>query len=177
MSTPYENEYGDWFNTNNEVFFERNLKSRLDHIPFFKSIQKYKDNGLKYDEKLKEQALLNIKKNPIKYFKNWIFNISRTFTNSPKTNKEMFSISFFQPLSSIFFSFIFVMFLLSCAYFLLFYRNSYLTYLTVFCLIYFLGISLISSMQRFLFPLYPLVLFIITQFIVEFSKQNNLKNS
>jgi len=176
MSTPYENEYGDWFDTTYDAFFDKYSKNRNDHIPFFKSIEKYKNNGLEYDKKLKEQALLNITRNPSKYFKNWIFNISRTFTNSPKTNKGELKISVFQPLNTILFSFILVLFTISCFYYLINYKNNYISILVIFCLVYLGGISLISSMQRFLLPVYPIIIFIIVNFFqaVLIKKNNQL---
>lgn len=163
MSTPYEDEFGDWFPTHHDAFFDKTFLERKEHVPFFNSLKPFKNDGLEYDIRLKKQALINIKHNPGKFFKNWILNISRTFTNNPRTSKQGLSVSIFQPLNSVYFSFILVCFVLSCIYLSLKPTNKIPFYISVFSLVYLFGISLLSSMQRFLFPIYPLILFSIIQ--------------
>jgi 4-amino-4-deoxy-L-arabinose transferase-like glycosyltransferase len=87
MSTPFENEYGDW---NNETF-TANLDDadiagstthlKINHLKDIDEVSKY--TGVEKDDAYKRLALENIKTHPKKYFKNIISNISRAVFGFP----------------------------------------------------------------------------------------------
>ena len=90
MSTPHEEEYGEWLNYN-----YYNIGTKIDHdiVPGsekiivsnyrkdFEVISKYK--GAERDDVYKKIAIQNIKSNPVKYIKNCVSNIGRFFFNYP----------------------------------------------------------------------------------------------
>jgi len=90
MSSPNENEYGDW---NNETFTANCLNKsknncnaeyfRNSHETFFKRISNI--DPIERDTKLKDAAINNILNNPIKYANNWISNISRMLLATPNS--------------------------------------------------------------------------------------------
>lgn len=89
MSTPYENEYGDWKVpelTNNQyptlfksaeviAILKKNHAKELSFI--------LKHNEIEQDELFKQKALDNIKKNPSKFIGNYYYNFSRMLFNFP----------------------------------------------------------------------------------------------
>ena len=94
MSTPYEDEYGDWFPAS-ESFFNspeslniRNQNSSIknERIVFIKSLDSL--NGIEKDERLKSKALNNITNNKIKYLKNIIYNFGGMAFRYPFTRYE-----------------------------------------------------------------------------------------
>ena len=172
MSTPIEEEYGDWFPTQYETFFE---SQRTYHYPFFKSLENIKENGIEYDKKLKSKAIENIINHPFKFFKNYLNNLNRTFTNSPKSKIRSSTLSIFHFPNNIYFSFILMLYFISVLN-NIFRKKKIILVLSIFTLIYILGVSTLSSLQRFLFPIYPIVILIIFEFITNDFKQilNNI---
>jgi hypothetical protein len=87
MSTPYEGEYGDWFQFPiDPVIKDNNLPETevhltLNHKKDFDEILNYK--GIQRDDAYKRIAIKNIKSNPGKFFKNCISNVGRMFFNYP----------------------------------------------------------------------------------------------
>jgi len=89
MSTPYEQEYGDWKLpelTNKQ--YPTSFKSvevvailKKNHSAEIKAILKH--NELEQDELFKQAAINNIKKNPAKFLKNYYYNFSRMLFNFP----------------------------------------------------------------------------------------------
>jgi hypothetical protein len=79
MSTPYENEYGDWFSSR-DVAENPSLASH--HGRFFSKLSTIKD-GVTMDDRFKEAAVQNISAHPIKYFKNWLANVGRLLFSYP----------------------------------------------------------------------------------------------
>lgn len=88
MSTPFENEYGDWnnedFNANcnlgqpcNADKFRVNHQTEIDYIKGFKGVEK--------DDMYKKIAIDNIRKHPLKYIKNCFSNISRLLFGIPNS--------------------------------------------------------------------------------------------
>jgi 4-amino-4-deoxy-L-arabinose transferase-like glycosyltransferase len=89
MSTPYENEYGDWklpYLTNNQypilfksaevvAILKKNHAQELNFI--------LKHNEFEQDELFKQAAVKNIKKNPFKFARNYYYNFSRMLFNFP----------------------------------------------------------------------------------------------
>lgn len=172
MSTPFEEEFGDWFPTDYEIFFKSN---RTNHYPFFKSLENIKENGIEYDKKLKSKAIENIVNNPFKFFKNYLNNLKRTFTNSPKSKIRSATLSIFHVPNNIYFSFLFMLYFISVIN-NVFRKKKIILILSIFTLIYIFGVSTLSSLQRFLFPIYPIVILIIFEFITNDFKQilNNI---
>ncbi|HEY8783379.1 MAG TPA: glycosyltransferase family 39 protein [Mucilaginibacter sp.] len=89
MSTPYENEYGDWKVpdlTNNQyptlfksaeviAILKKNHAKELSFI--------LKHNEVEQDELFKQKAIGNIKKSPLKFIRNYFYNFSRMLFNFP----------------------------------------------------------------------------------------------
>lgn len=90
MSTPYENEYGDW-----KVPY---LTNRQYPTPLFKSAEAVavlkknhakelsfilKHNEMEQDELFKQKAIENIKNHPLKFAANYYYNFSRMLFNFP----------------------------------------------------------------------------------------------
>ncbi|MGZ3754395.1 MAG: ArnT family glycosyltransferase [Mucilaginibacter sp.] len=89
MSTPYNTEYGDWKlpNLSNNQY-PTSFKSpegvallKKNHAKELSTILKY--NELKQDELFKQQAIINIKTNPLKFARNYYYNFSRMLFNFP----------------------------------------------------------------------------------------------
>jgi 4-amino-4-deoxy-L-arabinose transferase-like glycosyltransferase len=89
MSTPYENEYGDWkvpYLTNNQypslfksaetvVLLKKNHSKEVSFI--------LKHNEIEQDILFKQAAINNIKKHPLKFAANYYYNFSRMLFNFP----------------------------------------------------------------------------------------------
>ena len=94
-STPYENEFGNWFNERHVLYDQiptgredvmANLDQlRANHREFFKSIDTL--NWIDRDDVLKSKAIENMKNHPGKYLKNTAANISRFFFHLPFSNR------------------------------------------------------------------------------------------
>jgi len=89
MSTPYDNEYGDWklpYLTNKQypmMFKAAEVASilKMNHNTEITSILKYDE--LEQDELFKQAAIRNIKNNPRKFLANCVNNFSRMLFNFP----------------------------------------------------------------------------------------------
>ncbi len=91
MSTPYENEYGEWHNStialydaieksdSTKMFNEKLLQDN--HRADYEEIYKYK--GVEQDDAFKKKAIENIKNHPVKFLKNIIANAGRLLFNFP----------------------------------------------------------------------------------------------
>jgi len=191
-SSPYPSDMGEWhtLQINHDHFAARYSKfSGLDslylrkvndiiineinsnHKDFADSI---KDNDiLEYDQALRDKAISNIKSYPISFIKNWILNSGRLLVGIPHAiyHKPPFS-PHFTLLNTIKSSFL--LFLLIVSIFLSL-RNKWietqlLTSTILILIIYLGGQSLLSvQSQRFLLPVYPLIILIIS-----LSLHNNL---
>ena len=78
MSTPYKNEFGDWFSIN-DVYAMPQLSKN--HMEFFKELAPI--SKFEQDQKLKKKALENIRSYPTKYLRNWAANVGRLLFNYP----------------------------------------------------------------------------------------------
>ena len=176
MSTPYENEYGDWFPPDRRALipveskFVKNNRNvvKENHSDFLMSLEKL--NGIEKDSKLKERALSNIKNNPLKYFKNIIYNFSRMAFRYPFTRFESLPILII--ISVFHFSFLFVPLIYSILMIVSERKKQFIIPL-IFFSIYLGGSLLVSSTVRFVFPVYPLIFYIISAILIE--KKWNLK--
>ena len=171
MSTPYEDEFGDWFSPvldeNNRVRYSakgsRTTIPKLNppfyqrHNLFLSSISKM--NGLEKDAELKKEAIKNIIENPYKYSKNVLYNISRIFLREPFTDRKLKP--FFK---LIFYShgiILLVGYLFSLLSTFITRNNFFIKLSTIFVLITLSLTSLLSAESRFLFPFYGIFLSLI----------------
>lgn len=149
MSTPYENELGDW----HVPTLEEDSTLMKNHGVFFASIDHL--GPVEKDEALKHQAILNIKTHPKKYLYNWIANVGRTFFSHP--------LSFLKPSNGLFHYlfpniFLIVFAALTALPTVRYYKHFplELLILLLFTLVYLGGISVMASYPRFLFPVVPI---------------------
>jgi len=166
MSTPYENEYGSWFNES----FTANLIDadiagttsllKLNHQKDIDYILKYK--GVQKDDAYKKIAVNNIKTHPIKYIKNIIANISNLLFGFPGTytyQRPLLKIWYFSILYSLMI-FCFIPTIINWR------KISYcIRFLLVFAFIYFGGSSLVSGGNRQFVIIVPVLLFWIAYII------------
>jgi hypothetical protein len=88
MSTPHENEYGDWtcldstyvFSVGNRIVGSYD-SLKVHHQANFEEVSNL--NNIELDEALKRMAIVNIKSNPIKFIQNCISNIGRMLFDYP----------------------------------------------------------------------------------------------
>ena len=148
---------------------------KSDHQPFLNTLAAY-NNPVLRDNYLKKSALENIKNHPFIFARNWLLNSGRLLIGYPHA-------VYFKPPYSPVLSLInilkssLLLFLL-IASLLLFLRNihlfdNYIQVVVLFATIYLLGQSLLAvQSQRFLIPLYPLLLLFIS---VIFGRLINIK--
>lgn len=142
MSTPYEGELGDFF-----------IRKSKYHKEFHKQLVGL--SPIERDNEFKKQAFKNIINHPMKYFKNWMANVSRLFFNYPYSYE-------LQRLSNLFY-FIPNMFLVVFSVVCLFptYKGRKQIPFEIYALIFFAlvslgGHSIVSSEQRYLWPFVPI---------------------
>ena len=172
MSTPFENEYGDWFSAN--IDFE-NQKVRIlteqsrttipkgndtyyeDHVPFLLSINN--KSGVERDSLLKEKAIQNIIENPFKFSKNIIWNISRIFLRTPFTDRELkksFKFIFYTHGLALI-----IGYLISVISMFFINKDKLTIGFLIFISITLFGTSMLSAESRFLFPIYGIFIALI----------------
>lgn len=89
MSTPFEDEYGDWFpdattyTDSTPINYKEFIISN--HLRDLKEINKF--SGIARDEAYKKIAIDNIKNYPVKFFQNCISNVGRIIFNYPYSYK------------------------------------------------------------------------------------------
>jgi hypothetical protein len=151
MSTPYEDEFGDWYD------FEKVRESRqlAKHHRFFEKLEVLP--SLQRDDELKMQAIKNIMKHPVKYLKNVSANIGRMLFNYPY--------SFVPQKKRTFFYIIPNMFIVVCSIMCIypyFARRKIIPgeihIMVVFFLISFAGSALVSAYPRQFMVLVPVLL-------------------
>lgn len=188
MSTPYKNEFGDWFpssidpKTKKISYLTENSRTTVpksnppyyeNHEPFFISIKN--KNGVMKDEFLKEKALENIFNHPVKYLQNIGWNISRIFFRAPFTDRELktsFKIIFYTHGFILLVGFIFT--LCSTIYFK---NKTSIKIALLFVLVTLLGTSLLSAESRFLFPYYGIFISLIFIQLKKIYSWSSLKKS
>ncbi|WP_289063699.1 hypothetical protein [uncultured Zobellia sp.] len=91
-STPYENEYGNWFSFNDVLYGSSKTYSSDDAYDNLESLSRnHKQNFIELqslthiqrDSALKSLAITNMKAHPIKYLKNTVANAGRLFFHYP----------------------------------------------------------------------------------------------
>lgn len=163
MSTPYENEYGDW---QGEKGMHRSPQILNNHRAFYREISKH--SGILRDEAFKRKAIQNIVDNPIKYFKNWLANIGRLLFNYPYSYESQKLSTYFYFLPNMFLVVISVL----CIY-PSYMRRKFIPdeiyVLLISGLISFGGSSLLSAYNRQFMPLVPIfalwIAFILTRIV------------
>ena len=168
MSTPYENEYGDW---NNENFgagindperpgVAENLKRN--HQQDVDEVRKY--TGVEKDEAYKKMAVRNIKAHPVKFAKNIMANISNLLFGFPG------SYTYQRPLLKIWYFAILFSLMLFCLIptIINWKRIQYsIRFLLVFAFIFLGGSALVGGYSRQFVIIIPLLLFWIAYIIHE----------
>jgi hypothetical protein len=151
MSTPYNNELGDWFSMKDVE--ERPELSQ--HRDFFDKIDGFSDIGK--DDALRNQAKSNISNYPLKYAINWAANIGRLLFSYPFSYTPQKLSTYFYIVPNMF---IIVLLVLSIYPAILRYKIiPYEIYaLILFALIAFSGTSLLSGYDRQFRPLVPIIL-------------------
>lgn len=92
MSTPYNNEYGDWklpqLNNNQYPLLFKSPEGaamlKKNHSREIGFILKHK-NEVEQDELFKQTAIKNIENKPVKFISNYLYNLSRMLFNFPYT--------------------------------------------------------------------------------------------
>lgn len=150
MSTPYENEFGDW----NVSRFDKFLDKKQERKEFLEKIPKL--NRIERDEAYKREAIKNIKSYPEKYAINWLANIGRIFFSYPYSYKKQSFRTYFTIIPNMFIVVLGIIF-------------SYITFinrkkisleiflLLIFISIYLFGNSLVSDGRRVLFLALPII--------------------
>ena len=176
MSTPYENEYGDFFPATEGLgglSYSRKKKKKNNnlkenHIMFIKTLNGL--NGVEKDQRLKKESIKNIISYPTKYLKNIIYNFGRISIRYPFTNREV------KPLLLLILIFHFSLLLFPL---LLSIKKiiSNVIYekiiITPFFSVFLLGTLLLSAESRFIFPIYPILIYIISSLFVNEKTINN----
>lgn len=91
MTSPHPGEFGEWFNSNLEVYCDNDPVIECISDKYLKKnhgkIMEYalKLNPIERDNYLKKIALENIRNFPVKYLKNYINNFSRVLFNFPNS--------------------------------------------------------------------------------------------
>ena len=176
MSTPYENEYGDFFPATeglgglsySRTTTQKNNNLKENHIMFIKTLNGL--NGVEKDQRLKKESIKNIISYPTKYLKNIIYNFGRISIRYPFTNREV------KPLLLLILIFHFSLLLFPL---LLSIKKiiSNVIYekiiITTFFSVFLLGTLLLSAESRFIFPIYPILIYIISSLFVNEKTINN----
>lgn len=152
MSTPYENELGNWRNSGE-------LQQNPNHKVFMDSIAKL--NSLQRDEAYKTAAIENIKSHPKKYFSNWVANVGRLLFSYPYSNSEQTIKTYWTIIPNMF---VIVIIVLTFALSILHYKKfpEGLILLFLFILIYLFGSTLISAYRRMFYVTMPFWVFFIS---------------
>jgi len=149
MSNPCENEYGSWINEK----FKQNEKNsvagrpipllKMNHQKDIDEVLKYK--GVQKDDAYKRIAIQNIKKNPLKYSKNVLANISCLLFDFPQTYTYQRIL-----LKIWYFSILYTLILISLVLTIFNWRNIpfHIKFIVVFAFIYLGGSSLLSGASR-----------------------------
>ena len=194
MSTPFENEYGDWSGYPNLTHEPYTIPGSMDQIEMnhkkdFETILENKQvqedhvrngviygnpyNGIVQDDLLKKIAIQNIKAHPIKFLQNCISNVGRIVFNYPASyTLQKPSTLFRLPINGVLLVFAFFCLIPT----LLNWRNVpfSIRFLLLFALIYLGGSILGSAGPRMLTVALPILLFWIS-FISEKTIKINLK--
>ena len=174
MSTPYQNEYGDWFKTSSfldtnsygqlednysrSVLLARDSSLFINHGPFLLSLEGL--NPIETDLKLKRKAIENIQESPQKFIQNWFANIGRFFFHYPYSYRDQTLNTYLILIPSMLILFIFCFILYP--FIILFIKDhvSVKAFLVYF-LLYFLVSSLLCAYSRMSILIFPIMMLLI----------------
>ncbi|MDG2492814.1 MAG: hypothetical protein P8M60_08675 [Flavobacteriaceae bacterium] len=176
MSTPFKNEYGDWFQAsenlgglkNSKTTFYKKNNLRENHSEFLKSLSGL--NGVEKDQRLKKKAIENITSNKIKYLKNIVSNFGRISIRYPFTNRQVYPL--FLIIFICHFSILMLPLILSIKKILsnlIYEKIIILTFFSVFLA----ETLLLSADSRFIFPTYPIIIYLISNIFINEKTINN----
>jgi hypothetical protein len=155
MSSPFKEEYGDWFSISNLSQNESLIKN---HGEFWNKIKNM--NELEMDEALKSKALENAFAHPLKYSFNILCNFGRMFFSYPYSYTFQKPTTYFYLIpNSVFFIFLVLSFILLIKKIKK--LDYYIYFILVFMIIYICGVSLGSAAPRYLTIMYPEFILII----------------
>ena len=145
MSTPFADELGDWKTISS-------LRENPNHKKFIDSLLKL--YPIEQDEAFKKQAIIYIKKHPVKYVQNWVANIGRLLFSYPNTSKYQSISTFYTLLPNMF---LLVFMIMALWMHLLFPRKVpfEIWVLLLFIMVYLFGSSLVSAYRRQFFITLP----------------------
>jgi hypothetical protein len=167
MASPYTDEYGSWFSTNPKGFYGSNPIHVKNHTDFIKSINHLSGDGVGYDAALKQKAIEQIKNHPKKYIQNVVLNFGRLFTPYGYTDGAAY-VSWLKVPQLLAGVLTFWMGLVSAVIIVVYFRNTFYLPILLFVIISVGLMSLVSAYQRFLFPLYPLFIFLISALFLRY---------
>lgn len=192
MSTPYQNELGDWYGStflindttkyselkDNDYFnyillTARDSVMRANHGEFFKELQSL--GPIKTDETLKRKAIKNIRNHPTKFIKNWIANVGRLFFHYPFSYRDQTINTFIVLIPSFILLLMFVFSTITAVKKWTFIPNE-LKILLLISLIYIGGSSLVSAYGRMFLPVIPVFLIWICYIFDKFIEIKIIKN-
>jgi hypothetical protein len=183
MTSPYENEYGSWINIGRafsgtdlskkhpqgKVYFQYaevfDSVIAKNHREFFESIMN--NSKVDFGDAQIAKSIENIRTYPIKYFKNWIANVSRMFLNYPFSYRMANMQDVLPHIFSIPLIFLFLISLYPA------YKHRKrvspgLFFTGLIFLFYFLGSSVVSAYSRMSVPIIPFMILFSTYSIASF---------
>lgn len=162
MSTPFENEYGDWNDAKFRAYCDYDTTMPCNAHLFAKNHQAdydtiYQLDGVARDDAFKRKAIENIKTYPIKYLKNMLANGSRLFFSIPNSYQPIKKQNIFRIIPNIF-----VLILFMYCLFISIRKSKYVSaslFFMLIILISYLGATLlVSAQQRQLYVVLPLII-------------------
>ena len=161
MSTPYAEEFGDWFNAdlqpNGSIDGSaENAQQKLieNHQQHHNKILRY--TGVERDDAFKRKGFENIRNYPVKYFKNWIANIGRLLFNYPQSYRKP-GIGMYLNMIPNMFVVVLGALLIVPAFKISRNIPFFMKFLMLLCLIYLAGSSLVSAMIRMFYIIVPII--------------------
>jgi hypothetical protein len=143
MSTPYEDEYGDW-----------NIRDSQKHRAYYIENAKKNLSAIELDDEYKRKAMENIINYPKKYFLNWLANIGRLLFNYPYSYDKQKLNTYFYLIPNMFI----VVFIILMIYPTYLSRKSIpfeMFGLIHFGLVAFMGSTFLDAENRYFWPLVP----------------------
>ncbi len=169
MSTPYENELGDWHyfkGLPDDHFIKQNHKDFFESIEHLPHVEK--------DMALKRQAFENIANHKLKYFKNYLLNIERLFIMYPTAFQERpmkdYLINFLPNIIVFFLLFLAVILILARAIII----SPMINFLLLLTVIYVGLTCLFSAFTRFLYPAMPIMILFISMVFSSLKKKETV---
>jgi hypothetical protein len=167
MSTPYLNEYGDWYYYNPtkgfvEIIDECQTKIIVkNHQKDFEYI--YKLKGVQRDDAFKTLAINNIRLHPGKYFMNCLSNQGRLWFNLPYSYGYSYKV-FKSSIVLVLYSFLLSLFLITIPLWLMNISNvkAEINFLFLLFIFYLFFTTLVSAYPRQLEIIIPIIIFFIT---------------